>query len=32
MQIKIENLNEKCEIHVHAVVEGDEWKNAQQKL
>ena len=31
MQIKIENLNEKCEIHVHAVVEGDEWKNAQQK-
>lgn len=31
MQIKIENLNEKCEFHVSAVVEGEEWKNAQQK-
>ncbi len=31
MQIKIENLKEKCEIHFHATVEGDEWKDAQQK-
>ncbi len=31
MQIKIENLKEKCEIHFSATVEGDEWKDAQQK-
>ena len=31
MQIKIENLKEKCELHFSAVVEGDEWKEAQQK-
>jgi len=31
MQIKIENLKEKCELHFSAVVEGDEWKDAQQK-
>lgn len=31
MQIKIENLKERCELHFCAVVEGDEWKDAQQK-
>ena len=31
MQIKIENLNEKCEIRFNATVEGDEWKDAQSK-
>ena len=31
MQIKIENLKERCEVHFSAVVEGDEWTTAQQK-
>ena len=31
MQIKLETFKERCEIHFHAVVEGEEWKDAQQK-
>lgn len=31
MQIKLETFKERCEIHFHAVVEGEEWKEAQQK-
>ena len=31
MQIKLETLKERCEIHFYATVEGQEWKDAQQK-
>lgn len=30
MNIKLDTLKEQCEIHFQAIVEGDEWKNAQQ--
>ena len=30
MEVKLEKLNEKCEIRFVASVEGDEWKKAQQ--
>ena len=31
METKIEKLTQKCELHFIATIEGDEWKNAQQK-
>ena len=31
METKLERINEKCELHFIATIEGEEWKNAQQK-